>query len=153
MSAEDWKTLFTTFAHDALNTQKGDTGNDYRRALVACEAILSGKETDNSFFVQAWKPEFGSVIITSEDILDPLTLKVFVIGLDGWTFTVDAAGSDTATCEGEPAFLSVGNVPRDKFDLFLREVNHKLSSAESKRGADRHARNQDGGIQHTPGFL
>ncbi len=49
-------------------------------------------------------------------------------------FTIDAAGPDTTTCEGEPAFLLVANVPRDKIALFLKEVNPKLSSAESKRG-------------------
>ncbi len=38
-------------------------------------------------------------------------IKGVCIGLNGWVFT---AGSDTTTCEGEPAFLMVANVPRDK---------------------------------------
>jgi hypothetical protein len=83
ISVEDWKRLFGTFAHDALNSQNGNTVDDYLQALIDCEAILPGKETGSSFFIQVWKPEFRFVIITIEDILDPLTLKVFVIGLNG----------------------------------------------------------------------
>jgi hypothetical protein len=37
------------------------------------------------------------LLMTSEDILDPFTLKVFVIDLNGWMFAVDAAGSDPTT--------------------------------------------------------
>jgi hypothetical protein len=48
-SVEDWKRLFGTFLYDALNAQNGNTADDYFQALIACEDILSGKETGNSF--------------------------------------------------------------------------------------------------------
>ena len=66
------------------------------------------------------------MINTSEDIHDPLTSEVYVVGLNGWVFILDAAGS-TATCEGEPTFFLVGSVPRDKIALFSREWNPKWS--------------------------
>lgn len=57
-----------------LNAQNGNTADGCLHTLIACEAILSGKEASNSFFILAWKPEFSFVINTSEDTQDPLTL-------------------------------------------------------------------------------
>jgi hypothetical protein len=65
MSVEVWKRLFGTFAHDALNAQNGNTVDYYLLALIACEDILSGKETCNSIFIQARKPDFSFVTNTS----------------------------------------------------------------------------------------
>ena len=53
----------------------------------------------------------------------------------------------------KPAFLLVGEVPRDKIALLLRKVNPTFSLAGSKRGNGCYAMNHDeGGIQHTPGI-
>ncbi len=91
------------------------------------------------------------MINTSEDILEPLTSQVFIIGHNGWMFTDDTAGSDTIPpVKEKPEFLMVDNVSRDKIAL-LREVNFKFSLAESKRENGCYAMKQDGeGIQHTP---
>ncbi len=68
-----------------------------------------------------------SITNTSKDILDPLTLQVFVIGLNGWMITDVTAGSDTMPYAKEkPEFLMVCNVSRDKVALLLREVNPKF---------------------------
>ena len=108
LSFEHWKTSFASFASEAFKSAKDE---DYRRALIECEAILTGKETSGIFAsVLSWKPEYGAAILAGRKILDPMTFDVFVVGLDGWTFTV-TTGTHSATCENDPALILAGPVP------------------------------------------
>ncbi len=49
MSVEDWRRLFGTSAHDALNAQTGNTVDGYLQTLIVCDAILSGKKLVTHF--------------------------------------------------------------------------------------------------------
>ena len=122
--------------------------------MTECEAILLGKESRGTFSsVLSWKPDYGAAIVTLSHIHNPLSLNVYVIGLDGWTFTVDANGSNSATCENDPAFILAGPVPTDKINAFLEKLDGRLSFVADKRGNERNSRNIDGGFQRTPGFV
>eukprot|EP00590_Aulacoseira_subarctica_P001536 CAMPEP_0172420326 /NCGR_PEP_ID=MMETSP1064-20121228/6710_1 /TAXON_ID=202472 /ORGANISM="Aulacoseira subarctica , Strain CCAP 1002/5" /LENGTH=2877 /DNA_ID=CAMNT_0013160247 /DNA_START=12 /DNA_END=8645 /DNA_ORIENTATION=- len=151
-SCQDWRTTFADFATNFLKTDINC--DDYHRAMVACEATLLGKEADGLMLsILSFEPLYGAAIVTTEDILNPLQVKLWVIGLDGWTFTIDAHGSHNADCDSDPAFLLVREIPSAKIDVFINALHARLRLAETKRGNDRHSYNEDGGMQRTPGFL
>ena len=151
-SCKDWCTIFAEFAKKILETDV--SCDDYHRAMVACEAILLEKEVDGLLLsILSFEPLYGAAIVTTKNIGNPLQVQLWVIGLDGWEFTIDAHGSHNAKCDHDPAFLHVGEISSAKIDVFTEALHARLRLAETKRGNDRHSYNQDGGMQRTPGFL
>jgi hypothetical protein len=71
---ESWKISFEFFACQSLKERNEDCKNDnYNLALVVFDDILYEKKIKMyHFFMQSCKPDYGSVIIASEVILDPL---------------------------------------------------------------------------------
>jgi hypothetical protein len=100
-----------------VTSSEANKNDNYHRSLEAWLDILSGTQKFVFFFVQSWKPDYGSAIITSEVILDPLAFKVWIVGQDEWAFTIDEKGSNNAACEGDPAFVHVAWIIGTKFKI------------------------------------
>jgi hypothetical protein len=165
ISVGEWDTKLVSFAKASLvkhykNHKANNEKDEYYRALIACSNIFTSEKTSSSldddllFTVQVYYPEFGAAILTSVMMTDPLTWKVYIVGLDNCQFTLDANGWNNSICDGgEGAFLSCAHVPKNKLKAFLKEVDDKLGEAETKTENERHSSNSDGRIQHTPGFI
>jgi hypothetical protein len=99
MSVGGWDTKLVNFAKASLveynmKESASPTANaahnekeDYYRSLVACVNIFTSEKTstlassvslddDLLFTIQVYYPEYGSAILTSEVISDPLTWKI-----------------------------------------------------------------------------
>lgn len=156
MDLDESKDIIIKFAKDSFEKYKNnDSVQEYCRSLIACINLLTGEASDDDLFtIQAFYPEYGAAILSSEAVLDPLTSNLFIVGLDNWEFTIDSSGQDNSVCDGKaPAFLACGLLPKDKHNVFLSTVDNELKKAGSKKKSDRHASNYDGGFQRTPGFL
>jgi hypothetical protein len=104
--------------------------DEYYRALNACLAIVSDNTDITNSFVSSWKPDYGVAIVKTRTEFDPLSASVYVIGLDGWEFTIDNQGKNNAITEDELSITLVGNLPIGDFKTFIEN----LTQAESKKG-------------------